>query len=128
MFLHTSHLMKLTVVMFPAIIVAFSPFVSSAEPLIFNYSCSSCVFPHNTHGDGGCDSDKASYPLRVDTDKNILEWRGKKYSLSVQEDCGQHGWLAKGNGTSFKFCTGTKGYGAIQNKEDQVVVQCSLKR
>jgi hypothetical protein len=95
--------------------------------MVSNYSCNVCIFPPSTIGDG-CDPDKNSYPLRVDATKNILEWRGKKYSLTVAENCGQFGWDAKGNGNSFKFCTGTQGYGAIRDENGKIAVRCNLMR
>ena len=45
-----------------------------------------------------------TYPLRVDDKTNILEWRGKKYSITVAGDddiedaCAKYGWIVKGNG------------------------------
>jgi hypothetical protein len=93
------------------------------------------LFPGIVSDDGsdGCDVvDGKTYPLRVDDNKNVLEWRGKKYSLTIAsfdepDGCGKYGWHAKGNGTSFTFCAATQGYGAIQDK-DHVKVQCNLKR
>jgi hypothetical protein len=112
-------MMKLTI----ALIFAFLS-TTAVYAEIYNYSCKACVFP----SDDGCDVvDGKTYPLRVDDSKNVLEWRGKKYSLTVLPDCGRWGWHAEGNGTSFDFCTATKGYGAIQYK-DEVRVQCDLKR
>ena len=92
-----------------AVVVSMPGAASYAE--IYNYSC----------GNG------KTYPLRVDDSKNILEWRGKKYSLTEQPNCARYGWHAEGNGTSFDFCTATKGYGAIEIK-GEVKVQCDLKR
>jgi hypothetical protein len=71
-----------------------------------------------------CKVDGKTYPLQVDDTKNILEWRGKKYSLTVNEDCGKYGWRAEGNGTSFGFCTSTQGYAAINDKDGNDQVQC----
>src|ERR1035437_10971438 len=86
----------------------------------YNYSCKVCVFP--TNAIDGCDVDGKTYPLRVDDSKNVLEWRGKQYSLTgtdydLEYGCGNFGWHAKGNGASFDFCTATKGYAAIQDKD-----------
>jgi hypothetical protein len=88
-----------------------TPSVTYAET--FNYSC---------------EVERKTYPLRADDTKNILEWRGKKYSLTVKEDCGRYGWHAEGNGTSFDFCTATQGYAAIEDKDGNDQVQCELKR
>jgi hypothetical protein len=70
-----------------------------------------------------------TYPLRVDDNenKNVLEWRGKKYSIVFQPDCAKYGWHAEGNGTSFDFCTATQGYAAIQDKDGNDQVQCTLQ-
>jgi hypothetical protein len=73
-----------------------------------------------------CKVDGKTLPLRVDDEKRTLEWKGKKYSLTEIE-CARAGWHAEGNGTSFDFCTATKGYGAIQ-KDGNVEVECDLKR
>jgi hypothetical protein len=96
----------------------------------YNYSCKACLFPKivGEHGFDGCDVvDGKTYPLRVDDSKNVLEWRGKKYSLTVLPECGRYGWHAEGNGVSFDFCTATQGYGAI-TVEDETKVRCDLKR
>ena len=100
----------------------------------YNYSCKACIFPSiATDGSDGCDADKATYPLRVDDSKKVLEWRGKRYSLteaSADESngCAKYGWHAKGNGASFTFCTATQGYGAIEDKDGNVRVQCNLRK
>jgi hypothetical protein len=75
-----------------------------------------------------CKVSGKTYPLRVDENKNVLEWRGKKYSIVLQPDCGKYGWHAEGNGTSFDFCTATKGYAAIEDKDGNDQVQCQLRR
>jgi|ERR1700678_143886 hypothetical protein len=75
-----------------------------------------------------CKVDGKTYPLRVDEDKNVLEWRGKSYSLAVKPDCGRYGWRAEGNGTSFDFCTATQGYAAIEDKDGNNQVECNLRR
>lgn len=52
----------------------------------YNYSCKVCMFPSDSGGGGGddgCEEEGKAYPLRVDENKSILEWRGKKYSLTV---------------------------------------------
>jgi Bacterial SH3 domain len=73
------------------------------------------------------------YPLRVDETKMTLEWRGKKYSLTMQPDCAKYGSHAEGNGTSFDFCTATQGYAAIEDTRQEwesrlVQAECNLKR
>ena len=60
-----------------------------------------------------CSVDGKMYSLRVDDIKNVLEWRGKKYSLTVSEDCGKSGWHVAGNGRSFDFCEATQGSGYV---------------
>jgi hypothetical protein len=83
-------------------------------------------------GSDGCDVvDGKTYPLRVDDNKNVLEWRGKKYSLTIAsadepDGCAKSGWHAEGNGTSFTFCAATQGYGAIEDKDRNVKVRCNL--
>jgi hypothetical protein len=121
-------MMKLTIALIFASLS--TTVVYGEEP--FNYSCNACVFPGIVmDGVDGYNCDVVvgkTYPLRVYEDKNVLEWRGKKYSLTQQPDCAKYGWHAEGNGTSFDFCTATKGYAAIQDKDGNVLVQCDLKR
>jgi|SRR5208282_2389986 hypothetical protein len=78
-----------------------------------------------------CKVDGKTYPLRVDENKNVLEWRGKKYTIILQPDCAKYGWHAEGNGTSFDFCTKTRGYAAIEDNLDSQngneQIQCHLK-
>jgi hypothetical protein len=117
--------MKLTI----ALIFAFLS-TNAVHAEIYNYSCNPCVFPRIVTDDGydGCDVvNGKTYPLRVDTNKNVLEWRGKKYRITEQPDCAKYGRHAEGIGTSFDFCTATQGYGAIEDKGD-VKVRCNLKR
>jgi hypothetical protein len=64
----------------------------------------------------------------VDETKMSLEWRGKKYRLTVQPDFAKYGWHAEGNGTSFDFCAATKGFAAIEAGDGNEEVQCDLKR
>lgn len=100
----------------------------------YNYSCKVCIFPSiSSNGSDGCDVDEKTYPLRVDDNKNLLEWTGRKYSLTVASadepnGCAKYGWHAKGNGTAFTFCTATQGYGAIEDKDGNVRVRCDLRR
>jgi hypothetical protein len=102
-------MMKLTIAL---IFASLSTTVVYAET--YNYSCK---------------VDGKTYPLRVDETKMSLEWRGKRYSLTVQPDCAKYGWHAEGNGTSFDFCTATQGYAGFENTRDgNEEVQCNLKR
>ncbi len=117
-------MMKLTIAL---IFASLSTAVVYAET--YNYSCKVCVFPTIAiDGYDGCEVDGKTYPLRVDDNKNVLEWRGKKYSLTEQPNCGKYGWHAEGSGTSFDFCTATQGYGAIEDKDGNVKVRCNLRR
>jgi hypothetical protein len=106
-----SEMMKLTI----ALIVVSLP-ATAVHAEIYNYSC-------KVNG--------KTYPLRVDDNKNVLEWRSKKYSLTIAsadepDGCAKYGWHAKGYGTSFTFCTATKGYAAIEDKDGNEQVQCNL--
>jgi hypothetical protein len=120
-------MMKLTI----ALLFAFlSTTVVYAET--YNYSCKVCVFPFPTFG-YDCEVDGKTYPLRVDDNKNVLEWRGKKYSISNANDpdkivCANAGWHAEGNGTSFTFCAATQGYAAIEDKDGNDLVECCERR
>jgi hypothetical protein len=116
-------MMKLTV----ALIFAFLS-TTAVYAEIYNYSCKAGVFPRIVGGDG-CDVvDGKTYPLRVDDNKHVLEWRGKQCSLTEQPNCGKYGWHADGNGTSFDFCVATKGYAAIGDKDGNVRVRCNVKK
>jgi uncharacterized protein YxeA len=80
-----------------------------------------------------CKVDGKTYPLRVDDNKNVLEWRGKKYSLTVAsfdepDGCAKYGWHAEGNGTSFTFCTVTQGGAYIEAKDGNDEVECCERR
>jgi hypothetical protein len=119
-------MMKLTIALFFAFLSTTAVYAES-----YNYSCKACVFPRIVSDDGndGCDVvDGKTYPLRVDANKNVLEWRGKQYSLTEQPNCAKYGWHAVGNGTSFDVCTPTKGYAAIEDNDGNVNVRCNLKR
>lgn len=92
----------------------------------------STVVAHAGIYDYSCKVDGKSYPLRVDDGRNVLEWRGTKYSITVAsadepDGCAKYGWHAKGNGTSFTFCTATQGYAAIE-KDGKEQAACDLKR
>lgn len=121
---------KLTI----ALIFAFLS-ATAAYAEVYNYSCKACLFPRiNEVGSDGCDVvDGKTFPLRVDASKKVLEWRGKKYSLTdaspdEPNGCAKAGWHAEGNGTSFNFCAATQGYGAIEDKDGDTKVRCNLKR
>lgn len=121
--------MKLTIAF---VLTCISATVVHAET--YNYSCKVCIFPTiASTGYDGCDVDEKTYLLRVDDNKNVLEWRGKKYGLTIASadkpnGCAKYGWHAEGNGTSFTFCTATQGYGAVEDKDGNVRVRCNLKR
>jgi hypothetical protein len=111
-----------------AIIIA-SLAANVAQAETFNYSCQVCMFPT---GNENCDAEGKTSPLRIDDGKMILLWKGKTYRLAMataddENGCAKYGWHAEGNGVSFKFCTATQGYGAIEDKGG-VRVQCNLKR
>jgi hypothetical protein len=104
----TENMKKLTI----ALIFA-SLSISAVYAEIFNYACK---------------ADGKTYPLRVDDNKNVLEWRGKKYSLTIQANCAKAGWHAKGNGTSFDFCAATQGYAGIEDKNGNELAECCERR
>ena len=88
-----------------------SPAVAGAE--IYDYSC-------KLNG--------KTYPLRVETNANSLEWRGSKYRISDANTndvvCARAGWHVEWNGMVFDFCTATQGYADFE--EDGVKVQCEM--
>jgi hypothetical protein len=73
-----------------------------------------------------CKDQGQSWPLKVDTAKNILEWRSMIYRIKETENCAKFGWRAQKDGVSFDFCTATRGYADFQLNGR--TVQCSLKR
>jgi hypothetical protein len=93
--------------------------ISAVYAGTYNYSCKA----------GG-----KTYPLRVDENKKVLEWRGKRYSITVSQEtetdsgCAKYGWDAKGNGTSFRFCTATKGVAGFIYPDGNENWDCDLKR
>lgn len=118
------------------IVLALSIASATASPSyaeIYKYSCRVCAYPSFAmDGSDGCEAVGGLFSLRVDDRAMILEWRGKQYALTEaaadeEDGCGRYGWHAKGNGKSFTFCTATRGYGAIQDK-DGVRAECDLKR
>jgi hypothetical protein len=73
-----------------------------------------------------CADHGKSFPLKVDDTQNTLEWKGTTYKIIENEDCAKFGWRAEKDGTSFDFCTATKGYAAIE--QNGIEIQCDLKR
>lgn len=124
--LMTSRLMlNVFLIMTAATTVAFFPSEMKAE--VFSYSCQSCIYPSAET----CDAVGPKLPLRIDDKQMTLEWRGKKYRLTVaspdQGGCAKFGWQTKDHGSSFSFCTATQGYGAIEDESGIVRVQCQRK-
>jgi hypothetical protein len=120
----TINIIKLTI----ALIFAFLS-TTAVYAEIFNYSCKVCATPTKI----GYECEGKIYPLRVDDSKNVLDWRGNKYSISNANEpdkivCAKAGWNAEGNGMSFTLCAATQGYAAIQDKDGNVTVQCDLRR
>ena len=109
-------MMKLTIALMFAFLSA-----TAVHAEIYNYSCKVAG---------------KTYPLRVDDKTNILEWRGKKYSITVSSwdddgddaACAKYGWVVKGNGESFKFCTATQGVGDLEDKDGKTVAECCERR
>ncbi|WP_420131641.1 hypothetical protein [Rhodopseudomonas sp.] len=111
-------------------VVAAAIVSATARAETFNYSCKTCAYP--SFANETCEEIGSAALLRVDDSMNVLEWRGRKYDLTIAsadeaDGCGNYGWHAKGNGKKFTFCTATKGYGAIEDNEG-VKVQCTLIR
>lgn len=121
--------MKLTIAL-----VVFCLSTAAVYARTYTYSCKVCVFPSiSNNGDDGCEEVGGNtYPLQVDDQNNVLEWRRRRYRLTVASaepnGCARIGWHAEGNGTSFKFCTATQGYAAIEDNDGNVRVRCNLKR
>jgi hypothetical protein len=88
-----------------ATVLAIGPAYAAPADGTYNYSC---------HFGKGRTAD-----LHVDTTKNILTWRGKKYAITNQPECAKAGWHAVGNGTAFDYCVATKGVGSIEQPTGQ---------
>jgi hypothetical protein len=63
--------------------------------------------------------------LVVNEGKNLLRWRGKTYRIVQQPNCAKYGWHAEGHGSSFDFCTQTKGGAYIINSKGIPVASTS---
>jgi hypothetical protein len=103
-----------------ALAIILAPLLTTAAyPETYNYFCKV----------GG-----KTYPLLADENTNILTWRGQKDSITVAhgdidepDGCAKYGWIATGDGTSFKFCAATQGVGTIEYK-DGSTVDCDQHR
>jgi len=80
-----------------------------AKAATFNYHCK-------------VDGSNKLYSLHVDTKKLTLTWRGKRYSITEQNDIDisakSNSWHAVGNGEVFDFCTVTDGGAFIGDHVD----------
>jgi hypothetical protein len=70
--------------------------------------------------------------VKIDERKKTLKWRGKTYQITFN-GCGRYGWHVTGNGTSFDFCTATKGGASFNDQPKSVAdtynengVTCSM--
>jgi hypothetical protein len=70
---------------------------------------------------------------KIDEQKHTFQWRGKTYRITNQPECAKYGWHVVGNGTSFNFCTATKGVGSFEGQPKSVAdtynengVTCSM--
>jgi hypothetical protein len=77
-----------------------------------------------------CQSGNKTYQLWVNEGNKTLTWQGKNYRIVRDLDCAKYGWKATGNGTSFRFCTATQGYGYIEDNgkklEDGTEIECEI--
>lgn len=73
-----------------------------------------------------CKDQGQSWSLKVDAERNVLEWRNMVYRIKETENCAKFGWRAQRDGISFDFCTATQGYADFQLNGRPV--QCDLKR
>ena len=86
-------------------------FASQAEADRFSYTCR---------------QNGKSLPVKIDDEKNILTWKGKIYTIKVEEGCAKFGWRAERRGEAFDFCTATQGYADF--KEGDELVRCDQDR
>jgi hypothetical protein len=87
--------------------VAFLP-LAHAEPS-FTYACEIIVdLRYETH------------LVKIDEQKKTLKWRGKTYQITQTPDCAKYGWHVTGSGTSFNFCTATKGVASFDGQPKSV--------
>lgn len=95
---------------------------TQARPDTFTYACEIVVnLRFETH------------LAKIDEQKHTFQWRGKTYRVTQQIACGKYGWHVTGNGTSFDFCTATKGVGSFEGQPKTVAdtykengVTCSM--
>jgi hypothetical protein len=90
-----------------ATVIGFTATQAHAEPFI--YACEIVV-----------DLRFETHLAKVDEQKHTFQWRGKTYRISNQPDCAKYGWRVTGNGTSFNFCTATKGVGSFEGQHKSV--------
>ena len=57
---------------------------------------------------------------KIDEQKHTFQWRGKTYQITNNPECGKYGWHVIGNGTSFNFCTATKGAASFDGQPKSV--------
>ena len=136
-------LRKLTLGTIAALMLASSP--AMARPGYHHcYSDAQDAQAHHSSGDNGdelcpdtetsaqkkqevtfnysCNLESGKSHLLVNETKNFLLWRGKKYAITFQPECGKYGWHAVGNGTAFDVCAMTKGVASIdQPGQDDIL-------
>lgn len=57
---------------------------------------------------------------KIDEQKHTFQWRGKTYQITSNPDCAKYGWHVSGHGTSFNFCTATKGVASFDGQPKSV--------
>ena len=85
--------------------------ITSAHAGTYNYICKNRGKP---------------YPLKIDDNRNTLEWKGDIYKIKENRNCGKFGWHAEKDSTSFDFCTATQGYADFE--QNGVLIRCNLQR
>ena len=58
--------------------------------------------------------------LTIDEDKHAFQWRGKTYQITDTSECAKSGWHVIDHGTSFNFCTATKGVASFYGQPKSV--------
>jgi hypothetical protein len=112
--------MKKLLLIATALLLVASAAQSRAEPFV--YACEIVVdLRYETH------------LAKIDEQKHTFQWRGKTYRIANQPEYAKYGWHVMGNGTSFNFCTATKGVGSFEGQPKSVAdtynengVTCSM--
>ena len=91
--------------------------LATAMALVATAADASEIYSYACRVDGEGYGTTETHLIQVDEQKHLLKWRGKTYRITIEPSCGKYGWHATGHGSSFDFCTATKGWASIDNSK-----------